>query len=552
MINNSIVDFIVKNNVQLLEYLKSNPSVTVSPDLTGDFSIAYTDEANIAEVSRSMQRAFIAGYSDVLGLVDIGDLQLSEPSRIYNTTDLGGKGTIFAIIDTGIDYLNTAFMNRDRTSRIISIYDQTIEGNAPYGFGVGSEFDQATINEAIKSKNPRAIVPSVDDVGHGTFLASVAAGSKQNDFIGIAYETELMVVKLKKASPYYLRKYLVPLEQKNAFESTDIMLGVEYIVKKALELDRPVVICLGLGSNYSGHDGYSLFEQYLCAVSKIKGVCICVPGGNESLTKHHFYGCIPASDDYQDVALKVGEDAGDIYLTMWNNAPDVLRVSVTSPTGSLVESVSSKTATEFRRNLITDRCHVAVEYNYPVYGSGSQNTVIKLLGAVPGIWTIRVHGEYIRNGCFHIWLPIAGFVSPNVEFVIPYKNYTITIPGTSPSLITSGAYDIFQDALSLESSWGPNRNGKTSPNLVSPGVDIRGIYPGGYGKMSGTGVATSIVAGSCAILMQWCLMKNQYLMNTYQIMTALIQGAARPAGLDYPNDRWGYGLLDLNNTLEKI
>jgi len=552
MINNGPVDFIVRNDDQLLQYLKNNPSVYVSPALTGGFNIAYIKEAEAGDICKNLCDTLNYSYAEALGLVDVGNQQLVDFTQIYNTTGLGGKGVIFAIVDTGIDYLNNIFMNKDRTSRIISIYDQTVEGNAPYRFGVGSEYDQKTINEAVRSKNPFAVVPSFDDVGHGTFLASVAAGNKQRDFAGVAYESELIVVKLRKAHPFYLRKYLVPAEQENAFSSSDVMLGVEYIVRKAAELGRPAVICLGMGSNFGGHDGYSLFEQYLSAASKINGICICAAAGNECLAKHHFYGYVAANGDHQDALLSVGEDGGDIYLTMWNNAPDILRISVTSPSGSVMESVSWATATMLQKNLLLDKCNVRIEYNYPVYGCGCQNTVIKILCAAAGTWIIRVHGEQITDGYFHIWLPIIGFIAPDVDLLMPYKNYTITIPGTSPSLITCRAYNTFTDSLCVTSSWGPTRTNKMSPDLVCPGVDISGIYPGGSGKMSGTGVAAAILSGSCAILMQKGLLNNNPPLNTAQIRNYLIRGATRPPGIEYPNDQWGYGLLNLNNSLEKM
>ena len=408
------------------------------------------------------------------------------------------------------------------------------------------------INKALTAEDPYQVVPSFDDVGHGTFLASVAAGRKEKDFFGVAYDAELVVVKLRGARPYYRQEYLVPPEQENAFQSTDVMLGVEYIVRKSLELGRPAVICIGLGSNFGGHDGYSLFEQYLSEVGRIEGICICVASGNECLSRHHFYGFIPESGGHQDVSLWVGEGSGNVYLTMWSSAPDLLSVSLLSPNGGMVNEIALKTGTVFQTKLMTEKSIVMIEYDYPVYGSGSQNTVIKILNASPGHWVITVHGEYIKKGKFHIWLPITGFVSPNVEFVMPSKNYTITIPGTCRGLITCRAYNSVDQSPCLYSSWGPTRTNSASPDIVAPGVNIRGIYPDGVGIMDGSGIATAILAGSCMLLMQWGWLKNDALINTYQVMGALIQGAIRFPEIEYPNDQWGYGILDLLNTLERI
>ncbi|MBQ2239104.1 MAG: hypothetical protein II321_06680, partial [Lachnospiraceae bacterium] len=44
---------------------------------------------------------------------------------------LTGKGTLIAILDSGIDYYHPDFRNVDGSTRILGIWDQTIEGNPP-------------------------------------------------------------------------------------------------------------------------------------------------------------------------------------------------------------------------------------------------------------------------------------------------------------------------------------------------------------------------------------------------------------------------------------
>ncbi len=543
------VDFIASRGAQLPDGLQDQVEINISPTLTGGFHIVYTRVEDMPLLNNYVGRTFVASHAEVLGLVDLGCLEFTGYTQSYNQTPLAGKGIILGFVDTGIEYTNSIFRRRDGRSRILGIYDQTVAGSGPYGFGIGTEFNQTMINEALQSPNPYATVPSFDDAAHGTFLASVAAGGKQQNFAGVAPEADLLVVKLRKAHPYYLKKYLVPQSQENAFSSTDVILGVEYIVRRAMELGRPVAICLGLGSNYGGHDGNTLLEQYLGEVSKIKGVCICVAGGNESLARRHYFGQIPAEGGVQEVVLEVGEGQSDIYMTMWNNAPDQLRVSLVSPSGSVVEGVALRPGTQHYRNLLNDHCHVQVEYHYPVFGSGCQNTVIRILTPCGGLWRIRIHGDKIYHGGFHIWLPIVGFVSPAVSFTSPDRNYTITIPGTSQSLITCGAYNTFEDLLCVTSSWGPSRTNKMLPDLAAPGVDITGIFPGGFGRMTGTGAAAAILAGSCAILMEKGLSQKYGPLNTEQIRALLIRHATRPPGVDYPNYLWGYGLLNLEATL---
>jgi len=538
------IDFIVKNSEALSDYIKKSPYVYLSPELNGNFFIGYTDKNRMDRVDRELSRSLIGSESTVLGLLGIQDFDLSEITELKQPSNLQGQGVLIGFVDTGIDYTQNVFKYSDKTSKIVSIYDQTVSGDAPYGFNIGTEYSHQMIDEALRSDDPFAIVPSNDEVGHGTFLASVATGCPEGDFCGVAPQAELIVVKLRRAGDYYLKKYLVPPEEENVYESSDIMLGIEYVIKKARELGRAAVICLGVGTNFGGHDGYSLFEQYLTQASRLTGICICVAAGNECMADHHFFGVLPASGNYQEVMLKAGENAGDIYLCMWNNIPDILSVSVKSPKGELIDRIPPRTGTKYQATIVMENATVIIEYDFPVYGSGRQNTVIKILNATRGIWMISVQGDTIVNGKFHIWLPITGFVSPNVAFITPNKNYTVTIPGTCKNLITCGAFNSQDNCLYERSSWGPSRINKISPDLVAPGVNVGGIYPTGYGKVNSTGAATAITAGVAAILMQWgIVLKNDTTMSTAQVRMHLIQRATRLPEVDYPNNQWGYGML---------
>ena len=80
------------------------------------------------------------------------------------------------------------------------IWDQTIQdGTPPESLLYGTEYAREQIDEALQSSEPLQIVPSVDENSHGTFLASIAAGSvnEANQFIGAAPDATIAVVKLK-------------------------------------------------------------------------------------------------------------------------------------------------------------------------------------------------------------------------------------------------------------------------------------------------------------------------------------------------------------------
>ena len=83
---------------------------------------------------------------------------------------LSGNGVLLACIDSGVDYAHPDFCAPDGTSRIAILWDQTIPGNPPMGYVLGSVYTRQQINEALASSTPEerfALVPSRDVTGMG-------------------------------------------------------------------------------------------------------------------------------------------------------------------------------------------------------------------------------------------------------------------------------------------------------------------------------------------------------------------------------------------------
>lgn len=545
------VDFIVRVSSDLDLFLRENPNIIATQILAGRYAVCYAKAAEFSNLINKLGTSYVGSLSIVLGLLNRPSLDAAGIIKVQQQPylDLRGRGILMGFIDTGIDYMQQVFRYEDGTSKIRFLYDQSVIGTPPAGFFIGTEYTNEQINQAITSENAYDIVPQRDTDGHGTFLASVAAGRETGDFIGAAPDTELIVVKLKKARPYYLDLFAVPKNQENAFGSAAVMLGVEYILKKAAELKRPVVICLGIGSNLGSHDGYSIFEEYLVEMANLPGVCICVAAGNESQARHHTQGVIQAKNESQNIDVKVTEESSDMFVVIWNSVADKMSVSIRSPTGEMVARIPPKSGDENTTNLIFEHSTIRVVYFFPLEGSGGQMTAVRVNNATPGIWTITVYGDIILNGTFHAWLPLTGFVPPGVEFLSPNPYYTVTVPSTTMGVICCGAYDSFNNSLYPNTSWGPTRIDLMAPDLVAPGTNVGGIYPTGSGTMSGTSVAAAITAGACALMMQWGIVQgNDTAFSTYQIQAYLIRGCNRNPNMRYPNTQWGYGTLDLMQT----
>lgn len=160
---------------------------------------------------------------------------------------LSGSGVLVAVIDSGIDYENVVFRNADGTTRIRELWDQTIAGNPPEGYAIGTEYTQEEINQALRAETRqerRGIVPSQDISGHGTSVAGILAGNSE-DYRGVAYESELLVVKL--GNP-----------RADGFpRTTELIQALDYVVKKALEYQMPVAVNISFGNTYGAHEPYN-------------------------------------------------------------------------------------------------------------------------------------------------------------------------------------------------------------------------------------------------------------------------------------------------------
>jgi len=547
----SIVDIMIPNVDIFLEYAAARPYIKLGSVIDGSWIIAYIPDDRLESFAKAMYISTIQIFPRVYGLlgksalISSGILQVQQ--RPY--LDLKGRGVLLGFIDTGIDYAHQAFRYEDGTSKIAAIWDQTAQNISGSNVYIGREYSQQEINEALKAEYPLDILPHRDDVGHGTFLASVAASREEGDYLGAAPDSEIIMVKLRKTKEFYLNRYNVPAEQDNAYSSTDILLGIKYITDKAAQLKRPISICMSVGTTFGSHDGVSNMEEYLSNLGRRPGIAICVAAGNEANTKRHAQGKIAKAGDIVPIEIRVGENVSSATAYIWSQPQDTMYISVKSPTGEVVLRQITFREEFFSQKLVLEKSTVNINYFFPVGGSGSDLIELIVDQPTPGIWTVNVHASIVMDGIFHAWMPLTGFMSDQVEFITPTPNYTIVMPGTALGVITCGAYDHKNNSLYPASSWGPTRFPIISPELTAPGVNVLGIYPTGYGEMSGTSVSSAITAGAAALMLQWGIVDGNYpTLNNLRIRSFLVQGCARDANVSYPNDQWGYGRLDLMQT----
>lgn len=528
-------------------YIADKPYIRLAKVLINEVAILYTNQDNMQQIFEELGSDFLNIYPEIYGLTATDVLQASKIFSVQQQPylRLTGQGVIIGVIDTGIDYTNPVFRYEDGTTKIKYIWDQTIPGNPEYGVNFGTVYTSEQINEALRSDDPYSIVPHRDEVGHGTYLASLAAGRSVDDFIGAAPDSELIIVKLKKAPQFYLDKFLVPPEQENAYDAIDIMLGISFVLERTGDIGDPCVMCLGLGTNFGGHNGQNRLENYISFLSNAVGIAICTGAGNESNARHHTQGVLKNQDDIVPIAVRVGEMANSLSVYIWYSGWDKISFSLKSPTGEIINKIPFFVGTTYEKKLIFEKSTVTISYHQ----NENRFALVQVRDVVPGTWEINLHGDLIISGDFHAWLPMTGFVSPDIEFVSPTPNYTVVIPSTASGVIGVGAYNSKEQSLYINSSWGPTVGAKAAPDFVAPGVGVEAIYPNGVGKMSGTSVSAAVTAGAAALMLQWAVVQGNFSSITgNRLRLILIRGCDRESNLNYPNPQWGYGTLNLMRT----
>lgn len=478
------------------------------------------------------------------------------PVQNYPTLQLKGEGVLIGFLDSGIDYTNQVFRNIDGSTRIAAIWDQTVQsGSPPEGFAYGTEFTEKQINEALNEENPLAVVPSSDDTGHGTYTASLAAGSgnPQEQFLGAAPEASIAVVKLKQAKQYLRDYYFIPADAV-CYQETDLMLGLKYLNDLADSLSLPLVVCITVGSNMGGHIGTLPFS-YLIEGYSTKANHITVIGtGNEADKRHHYFNTIADMADRKSVEIRVEENVSGFSLELWTDIPNILSISILSPSGENTSRIPFRAGASAEVSFLFERTKVSIDYRLLVEKSTSELVFFRFDAPAPGIWKIIIEPLALAEGQFHMWLPVTEFLSGEVYFLEPDPYYTLTNPAAADSPIVVSYYNGNTDALSQSSGRGYTRSRRIKPDIAAPGVDVPGALPGGrFTVRTGASAAAAVTAGAIALMLEWLLnYENVPGIDSYQIKSLLILGAVRPKTMEYPNREWGYGQLNLYNTFETI
>ena len=532
---------------------------------------------------------------------DITALRESCISRVTDSEPfLTGRGVLVAILDSSIDFYNENFRNADGSTRIVALWDQSLEPDEetglkpPEGFQTGVEFTKEQIDEALATgseADARRLIPTVDVSGHGTAVAGIlAAGGTADEPYrkGVAPASSLLIVKLGA-------------QRENAFpKTTEIMRGVTYALRKARELQMPLVINLSFGNTYGDHRGNSLLERFLDNAAEMGRTSIVVGSGNEGASGGHVEGVVRTRQT-ERIELAVAEYERSLNVQLWKYYQDVFEVTLITPGGERIEiPMNMPGAYRYRAAGTELLIYVGQPLPYMVFQEVYVDFIPARANAVgnnpvgagisyisSGVWTFELMPRNIVYGGYQFFLPSGATRSEGTRFFRESPQVTLTIPSTALKVISVGAYDIYTGGVADFSGRGyvfrqlmGNFSGEdvlagrrqssdalrtsemnldvrtlidtVKPDLVAPGVDIETVsVRGGYTRVSGTSYATPMVAGAAALLMEWGIVRgNDPYLYGEKLKAYLIKGArAIPGEEELPDDRAGWGALCVADSI---
>lgn len=503
-----------------------------------------------------------------------------------------GEGILIGIIDSGgFDFAHPEFMHEDgNRTRFVRIWDQGQDDNFrdhPKGFDYGAEIKEEHFMQAIEASPivglpPQLLEPQtqMSPGSHATHVASIAAGNS-----GVCKKAMIAGVLISLAQEDTDRR-------RSFYDSARLVHAVEYLLDLADDLGaKGVSINISLGTNGGPHDDSAPVSRWLDAALTKPGRAISVSAGNagQEAPQHaqdsgfimgriHTAGQIAASGLEERIEMIVVgdgiEDISENELEIWYQPQDRISVEIRPPGGTWSMRVQPG---EFIRNeLLPDGTFFSI-FNELYDASNGCNKISiymspflgeQVVGVTPGIWTIKLIGEEIRDGRYDGWIerddPRELLKTQSAAYwqFPSFFTQASNVDDSSVNSLACGSriigvanYDEATGKVNITSSQGPTRDGREKPDIAAPGTAI--LAANGFDddalwiEKTGTSMASPFVAGLVG-LMQSAAAKNDVKMTAAQVIGMLRRTAAPLPGhsYDWRNDA-GFGSVQAEGAIKE-
>ncbi|MDB5580002.1 MAG: subtilase family protein [Bradyrhizobium sp.] len=407
-----------------------------------------------------------------------------------------GDGVVVGIIDTGFDLSHPAFRDGNGKLRVDALLVQASNGSK-------RQFSTAQLEAGWRAGGKR---PGFDKDGHGTHVASIAAGSLFNGVSGVAPNARFVLVKTD-----FIR----------------LAAAAKWCFDKAA--GRPAVVNISIGGHHGAHDGQTTEERTLDRLSG-PGRIMVLAAGNEREDNIHV-GARFAKNQTETAKLDIATDEGGITIVCWYGDQDRFEVALVSPSGTVMAAPGMNEVEKFSAN------GARVSVGRTAYARHKSVEVLIDLRIASNTdlsdfkgWKLRVKCTKADLGRFDAWITGNSRFrdSPFVETA-----RTIGLPATATRVIAVASH-VTKNAwrsddgrptapsavvgrTSSFSSRGPTRDGREKPEISAPGEMItaalaahseeadnseRAHTPTRTLTIEGTSMASPFVSGVVALMLE--------------------------------------------------
>lgn len=493
-----------------------------------------------------------------------------------------GFGVVVGVIDIGFEFTHPAFLDSTgATLRIKRVWNQMdTTGTAPEGFDYGSEYTTA---EQILAKGCDGIPHT-----HGSHVAGIAVGcgapaAEGRRYMGVAPAADLVLVPTTMQDP-------------NIYD------GIRYIHRYARSVGKPCVINMSLGSQLGSHDGLTAvdaaIENYIHSTNTDSIVLVASAGNDGSAKVHIEKQFTPTDSSLTTMIASMDDEKVQMLTDIWGEEGDSLDVQLSlfdyasnavvevSPVIRCVAGRDSlyafslmpdgQTPYEFQvvvtqANYQNARPNVRIEAQkegavvHPVtheilLAVRSQSAHVNLWGMSTSL-SASTHVAGTTNGDSQYSI---GGVGANGTAVISVGSYNTRVAWRRPD--NSVMFTMMSEGdVSLFSSHGPTIDGRTKPDITTPGSQIISsvnrfwpdyltnnylydslVWNGNteyYATMQGTSMASPAATGVVALWLQHNPSLNVDSVRSLMHSSARHDSFTGNIGVEGDNI-WGWGKLN--------